>query len=137
MIKNCLSCGVEFEGSAQARFHSDACRKAYARRGSVVMPETEVDPSLPVKQIGETPIALVEQPEMIEFEGKFLPRVRILSVDEETYVAHWLGEAKVFHEQTSRQATQATQTLKDRLERAERYARWRYRGFVTGEIVSL
>src|SRR5215831_5584311 len=31
MLKECLHCGVEFEGPPQARFHSDACRKAYAR----------------------------------------------------------------------------------------------------------
>jgi len=31
MLKRCEHCGQPFEGSPQARFHSDACRKAHAR----------------------------------------------------------------------------------------------------------
>jgi len=31
MLKECLFCGASFEGSAQARFCSDAHRKAHAR----------------------------------------------------------------------------------------------------------
>lgn len=62
---------------------------------------------------------------------------RSFSLTEDEYVAQALEAARLFHDQTSPQATESTKTLADRLERAERYARWRYRGFRAGEVSSL
>ena len=55
----------------------------------------------------------------------------------EVYVAEGLAGARLYHEQTSPQATGSTKELEVRLARAEAYARWRYRGFLAGEIASL
>lgn len=113
--------------SDDERKAADAERKRLARQ--------QVDPELPERQVDEPE----PEPagEMVEFEGRLLPRVHSCSWDEETYVAHHLEQTKLFHAQTSPQATLSTVTLDDRLERAERYARWRYNGFLAGEIASL
>jgi hypothetical protein len=50
-LRECVNCGVSFEGSPQARFHSDACRKAYARRRLV-------DETLPVRDVSEAPVVV-------------------------------------------------------------------------------
>ena len=99
MLKPCLNCGVEFEGAPQAKFHSDACRKAYARQ-----------------EVGQTEV--VEEGEL----GQELAqsRTRTASISEDEYVRQALARSDLF----------------DRV-RAERYARWRYRGFHNGEIASL
>ena len=56
----------------------------------------------------------------IEFEGKMMPVVHDCTWDEATYVAFCLDRGDLI----------------DRT-RVERYAHWRYRGFLVGEIASL
>jgi hypothetical protein len=41
--KVCENCGREYEGSPQSRFHSDSCRKAYARKADESLPERQLD----------------------------------------------------------------------------------------------
>jgi hypothetical protein len=55
----------------------------------------------------------------------------------EVYVQEALAGARLYHEQTNPQATGSTKELEVRLARAEAYARWRYKGFLAGEIASL
>ncbi len=57
--------------------------------------------------------------------------------DEESYVRHELEQTRRQFARTSLQATESTKTLEATLERAERYARWRYRGWRSGEVASL
>lgn len=77
----------------------------------------------------------------IEFEGKTWPVVRNCSWDEETYVAH---EMSVTREQMELgllkeviETREGPGKGKGRMWRTERYARWRYHGFLAGEIASL
>jgi hypothetical protein len=43
MEKRCENCGIRFEAAPQARFHSDACRKAFSRKTV-----EEDDPGIPL-----------------------------------------------------------------------------------------
>jgi hypothetical protein len=70
--------------------------------------------------------------ELIEWEGKLYPIIRHPRMSEEQYVFHEVGITK---------AQITFGGLKDpdgkRCERSGQYARWRYRGYLVGEIASL
>lgn len=70
----------------------------------------------------------------VVFEGREYPIVRNCSWTEEQYVAHELAITKA----------EMDRGLKDivvdgvgRMERSEKYLRWRYRGFLAGQIAAL
>jgi len=50
MLKTCQGCGIEYEGAAQSKFHSPACRMAFVRRGEVEQDEEVARPE--VAQVG-------------------------------------------------------------------------------------
>jgi len=166
--RTCENCGIEFEGAPQARFHSDACRKAFARakeRGLAdeSLPARQLDELMPdgvtlrsqVKapktQSIETPAPEQEQ-RLRDFYGYSSSEKRTKAerdaaaarmrgsgapLTEEIYVAQAVEGARMHFEQTSPLATTSTKTLEETLQRAERYARWRYHGFLSGEVASL
>jgi hypothetical protein len=110
-------------GSDEERRAADAERKRKARM--------LVDPSLPVKQLDEA--------------GPAAPVQRGASVSLERYVEENVAAALRFSERIGESDepfeialnTFVTNRRRDRLERAERYARWRYAGFLSGEVASL
>src|SRR5262249_28595450 len=69
--------------------------------------------------------------EMMRFEGVELPVVRGCSWTEEQFVSH---ELKITRQQFGHEPPEK---LRDRMKRSERYLRWRYRGFRTGQIAGL
>jgi hypothetical protein len=154
-MRTCEGCGIEFEGAPQARFHSDACRKAFSRRA---------DPSLPVRQLRtEKIVELDEGPLGEEVDAEQLLReglgyaksesrtkaerdataARILGTSGptipslEVYVEEAKAGARKHHAEQSPDARDSTKELEVRIARAEAYARWRYKGFLAGEIASL
>jgi hypothetical protein len=174
MKRVCEYCLSEFEGPRQARFCSDAHRKAFARSpGERARQDADLDPSLPERQfdmaepVQELPVPLlVEQARAgkLRLSGEDEQRIRKFFgyADSETrtlaerdaaaarmlgrsssfpseqeYVERVLDGARAHHERTSSGATLSTVSLSDRLRRAEAYARWRYRGFLRGEVASL
>jgi hypothetical protein len=58
---------------------------------------------------------------------------------EEEYVRKELEQTRLYIESMLRPGTEKTtpQAISERLVRAERYARWRFRGFMEGEVASL
>ena len=93
--------------------------------------EQLVDPSLPVKQFDEA--------------GPAAPVQRAAPVSLERYVEENVAAALRFSERIGESdepfeialGTSITNRRRDRLERAERYARWRYAGFLSGEVANL
>jgi len=159
MLKSCLNCGVEFEGASQARFHSDACRKAYARRELGRMDGREPGQSRTGEEVGQALSAHQEQlirdafgyaasesrskAERDATARRITGKVS-LPLTEEEYVRRTVAEALAYsvsigetdapvkigdYEHTNRRT--------DRLRRAGAYARWRWAGFHAGEIASL
>ena len=88
-----------------------------------------IDPEPPGEVSGDFPSPSSE--ELIDWEGKLWPVVRKRFVSEDEYAAE---EAEIARGLIAK-------GLKDtdgrRVERASNYARWRYRGWLAGEIRSL
>jgi hypothetical protein len=138
MVKTCLNCGVEFDGSAQARFHSEACRKAYGRRSvEEVVPVLALDAEQAERdRWGYSPSETRTKVERDAAAQRMLGRESMLP-SEEVYVKQCVELARLHHAQTSPDARDSTVNLETRLAQAEAYAHWRYRGFMAGEIESL
>jgi hypothetical protein len=77
-------------------------------------------------ETGVTPVRLVE------FEGELRPVVREAEVSEGDYVANEVAQTRLYIEGIKSQVP-----LEERLRRSADYARWRYRGFLCGEVASL
>ena len=120
MLKQCLNCGLEFDGAPQSRFHSDACRKAYSRKLGLQDSPQELEAGhLLASEPGQQ--SEKEEPgQALSAEQEQPRRTRTPSISEEEYVRMALSRNDLF----------------DRA-RAERYARWRYREFCAGEVASL
>jgi len=165
MERICENCGVRYEAErASSRFHSAACRAAFHRglvearaieglaqaltptaQGSErpAPPPSPAPP--PVKGFEEPDEVLAvmevtpgagEEVELIEFEGRLLPRVHECSVSEADYIAN---EVEITRAQMKIGMIKTNPIVngKDRLDRTADYARWRYRGFLCGEVASL
>jgi len=113
MLKTCLNCGAEYEGSPQSRFHSNACRVAYSRR-EVAHDETPKEELAHSVRVPEPEPAQQEQPR----------RTRTPAISEEEYVREMMKLPPLKDD-------------RDHRERQERYARWRYQGYCAGEVASL
>jgi len=134
MLKTCLNCGVEFEGAAQARFHSNACRMAYKRR-ELAQAEPEGGQELELEQASEQELAQVLAEPVQRLSA---------AISEAEYVRRTVAEAALYADSigeidkpTKRGDNEFTNLRSDRLKRAEGYARWRYRGYLSGEVASL
>jgi hypothetical protein len=154
MEKTCAYCGETFEAlRITAMFCSEAHKKAYARQRK----QTPVTIGVGHDAIIETPTASTPEPaprvegdpggeisggdldgelepgteELLEWEGKLRPAIRTQYVSEDEYV----------HAEIEITRGLLRRGLKDpdgqRVARTERYARWRYRGWLVGEIHSL
>lgn len=88
--------------------------------------EADVDPELPV-------IDVTEEPESVLGDRSALPG--LVSLDD--YVSEGIRGAEIHFAQTNPNATASTTSLAEQIERAEQYARWRYQGFLAGEVVGL
>ena len=135
-MRTCEGCGVEFEGAAQARFHSDACRKASRRRE--LAPEIPgaredvieraaargldlSDPVFVELSVGAREIPVPEPPvDPPELAPESRRRGRVPAISEDAYVRLMLSEPYIID-----------------AKRAERYARWRYQGVLEGKVASL
>jgi len=73
----------------------------------------------------------VREGALVEFEGRLYPRKHNCSWTEEEFVAF---ELRITRQQYRHESEEK---LADRMKRSERYLRWRYRGFIAGEIASL
>jgi hypothetical protein len=162
MRKECLNCGIEFEGSPQSRFHSDACRKAYSRRqggqkdgapspesghGEVLAEtRTEVEEQEIRDRFGYATSETRTQAERQAVANRITGKTKSEMPSLEQYIATVIAEAAAYadsigeddkpvllHGHTEPIANRRS----DRIKRAERYARWRYEGYLTGEVASL
>jgi hypothetical protein len=146
MMAFCAVCGNEFEARAGARFCSAICRQRAHRGGSV-----EITNSLGERV--EIPLSVEEEQRLRQRFGYTSSERRTMAErdaaaarmlgrsssfpSEQEYVAQALEGARAHHTETSSGATLSTVSSGDRLRRAEAYARWRYRGFLRGEVASL
>src|SRR5262245_41002021 len=106
---------------------------AAARAGTIVLTETEEQ--FIRDSLGYSPSekrGLLERDQAVRRMGA---RPGPPSLEE--YIAEARRGAELHFAQTSPQATASVKTLAETVERAEQYARWRYEGFLAGEIASL
>jgi len=88
MIKTCEFCLSEFEGAAQARFCSDAHRKAFRRRFDEGR-RASVDPDLPERQVDEPEPEELDVPALVAAAKAG----RVLSDSEEQRIRDYWGYA--------------------------------------------
>jgi hypothetical protein len=141
MLKTCLYCQTEFEGSPQSRFHSNACRVAYGRKLAHENGQ-ELEQAEPGS--GEVEQAAEVAHETLGASSETPERPPSPPLTENEYVEQTLAEALAFSisiGETDAPLKLGTETLvnrrRDRLRRAERYAHWRYQGYLEGKVANL
>ena len=145
MERICAHCGTAFEGPPQARFCSDAHRKAHARAGEVGQRSTVAAAEVGQEKAVEVGQSLPAAEEVGQVEVAQGPARRVPLVSLERYVSDALDAALAYSKSigesdapyTVAEGIVLTNRRRDRLERAKRYAEWRYGGFVDGSIASL
>jgi hypothetical protein len=153
VLKTCLHCGVEFEGAPQARFHADACRKAYNRELGQKEGENS-DIQGPGRELGQT-LSEAEEQALRDRFGYAKSETRTKAerdavaaqiigrasetLTEDAYVAECMKLPPLVAAQAP--PSQPQTTYEERYaaarRRQEAYARWRYRGWRSGEVASL
>lgn len=80
---------------------------------------------------------LARLPDTVTWEGKQYPRVHDCTWDEEQYVAHELAVTKAQVASGRIRTRDAAGHDLEPLRRSEDYLRWRFNGFLAGQVASL
>ncbi|HSV08572.1 MAG TPA: hypothetical protein VLI07_18795 [Candidatus Binatus sp.] len=167
MRYTCEHCRNEFEADKPARFccnaHRQAAHRERLRRAETNLEgqrlarqlteekatEELAEALTPVAQ-GSGPDVSVESPSTppltaegqsgrqardevyVEFEGEPRQVVREAQVSEDEYIFNEVAQTRLYVE-----GIRSSVPVEERLKRTASYARWRYRGFLCGEIASL
>lgn len=149
MEKTCEVCGETFEAERpSARFCGPTCRsRAHRRQTEERAVEQLTEALTPVRQGSDQPLSEQEEQEIRDGFGftpseqrsqaerqatadRIVGRSKRLTEDE--YVRHEVEQTKLYIQRMVNKPADP-----ERLARAEAYARWRYRGFLSGEVASL
>src|SRR5262245_3644707 len=142
MERLCENCGKRYEAErSTSRFCSSACRVIAfrAREERAVEELAEALTPVPQGSLGQEagqgsrlPEPELDESRFVEFEGELRLVVREADLTEDGYVAREIDETRRYAAQV-----RSSVPLEDRLKRTAAYARWRYRGFLCGEVASL